>query len=60
MLKTTAVQSLEYREYENKALPKNKAPRPQLEVKAGDILITELVLKIGLVFHALLKTQEKI
>ena len=40
MLKTTAVQSLEYREYENKALPKNKAPRPQLEVKAGDILIT--------------------
>ncbi|EEC8029111.1 restriction endonuclease subunit S [Escherichia coli] len=40
VLKTTAVQSLEYREYENKALPKNKAPRPQLEVKAGDILIT--------------------
>ncbi|EFS5017070.1 restriction endonuclease subunit S, partial [Salmonella enterica] len=40
VLKTTAVQSLEYREYENKSLPKNKSPRPQLEVKAGDILIT--------------------
>ncbi|ALQ48700.1 TPA: restriction endonuclease subunit S [Raoultella ornithinolytica] len=40
VLKTTAVQSLEYREYENKSLPENKSPRPQLEVKAGDILIT--------------------
>lgn len=40
VLKTTAVQCLEYREYENKSLPVNKSPRPQLEVKAGDILIT--------------------
>ena len=40
VLKTTAVQSMEYREYENKVLAANKEPRPQYEVKVGDILIT--------------------
>jgi type I restriction enzyme S subunit len=40
VLKTTAVQSMEYREYENKVLADNKEPRPQYEVKVGDILIT--------------------
>jgi type I restriction enzyme S subunit len=40
VLKTTAVQSMEYREYENKVLAENKEPRPQYEVKVGDILIT--------------------
>jgi len=40
VLKTTAVQSMEYREFENKVLPTNKEPRPQYEVRVGDILIT--------------------
>lgn len=40
VLKTTAVQTLEYRENENKVLPDNKKPRPQYEVRPGDILIT--------------------
>jgi Restriction endonuclease S subunits len=31
---------MEYREYENKVLAANKEPRPQYEVKVGDILIT--------------------
>ena len=40
ILKTTAVQVMEFREYENKVLDESKAPRPQYEVRAGDILIT--------------------
>ena len=40
VLKTTAVQSMEYREFENKVLAANKEPRSQYEVKVGDILIT--------------------
>lgn len=40
VLKTTAVQSLEYREQENKTLPSSKLPRPQYEVHDGDILVT--------------------
>ncbi|MCH7349987.1 restriction endonuclease subunit S [Aeromonas sp. MR7] len=40
VLKTTAVQALEYREYENKVLDKTKTPRPEYEVMVGDILIT--------------------
>ncbi|USV57624.1 restriction endonuclease subunit S [Aeromonas encheleia] len=40
VLKTTAVQTLEYREYENKVLDKTKTPRPENEVMVGDILIT--------------------
>ncbi len=40
VLKTTAVQSLEYREDENKALPSSLDPRPKDEVMDGDILIT--------------------
>jgi type I restriction enzyme S subunit len=40
VLKTTAVQTLEYREYENKILDKTKSPRPEYEVMVGDILIT--------------------
>ncbi|MGR3972562.1 restriction endonuclease subunit S [Shewanella sp. 1180_01] len=40
VLKTTAVQSMEYREYENKVLSESKEPRHQYEVKVGDILIT--------------------
>ena len=40
VLKTTAIQSMEYREYENKVLAESKEPKPQYEVKMGDILIT--------------------
>ncbi|EPO2451374.1 restriction endonuclease subunit S [Providencia rettgeri] len=40
VLKTTAVQNLEYREQENKTLPSSKQPRPQYEVQSGDILVT--------------------
>ncbi|MCV6021546.1 restriction endonuclease subunit S, partial [Escherichia coli] len=40
VLKTAAVQNMEYREYENKVLSSSKEPRPQYEVKNGDILIT--------------------
>lgn len=40
VLKTTAVQILEYRDFENKRLPANLKPRPDCEVEAGDILIT--------------------
>ena len=40
VLKTTAVQNMAYLEYENKVLASSKEPRPQYEVKKGDILIT--------------------
>jgi type I restriction enzyme S subunit len=40
VLKTTAVQALNYLWYEHKELPSNLKPRPQYEVRAGDILIT--------------------
>lgn len=40
VLKTTAIQKLEFRHFENKALPDNKLPKPQYEVVCGDILIT--------------------
>jgi len=40
VLKTTAVQVMEYREIENKVLDGGKSPRPQYEVRSGDILIT--------------------
>jgi type I restriction enzyme, S subunit len=40
VLKTTAVQELEYKQEEHKELPGQLAPRPEYEVKPGDILIT--------------------
>src|SRR5690606_5089220 len=40
VLKTTAVQVLKYVEGENKELPSRLEPRPDAEVKAGDILFT--------------------
>lgn len=51
VLKTTAVQNMEYWEHENKVLASSKEPRPQYEVKKGDILITRLGRKTELVFH---------
>lgn len=40
VLKTTAIQAGTFLSQHNKQLPKHLAPRPQIEVKAGDILIT--------------------
>jgi type I restriction enzyme S subunit len=40
VLKTTAVQVMEYLEFENKELPEKLKPRPLAEVKTGDILFT--------------------
>jgi len=40
VLKTTAVQVMQYFEEENKELPGNLVPRPEAEVKGGDILFT--------------------
>lgn len=40
ILKTSAVVWDGYKSHENKKLPRNLAPRPEIEVKAGDVLIT--------------------
>lgn len=40
VLKTSAIQPGEFVEVENKELPEDKEPKEQLEVKAGDILLT--------------------
>lgn len=40
VLKTTAIQKGEFQSYHNKQLPPHLSPRPQIEVKKGDILMT--------------------
>jgi restriction endonuclease S subunit len=40
VVKTTAIQALMFREHENKRLPPNLKPRPELEIRSGDLLIT--------------------
>lgn len=40
VLKTTAIQQNEFREYENKELPVDKTVREHLQVQVGDILMT--------------------
>ena len=40
VLKTTAIQHGEFWPHENKALPEHLDPRPQIEVKVGDVLMT--------------------
>ncbi|MDP1977514.1 restriction endonuclease subunit S [Undibacterium sp.] len=40
VLKTTSVQAMQYLDYENKELPEKLIPRPEAEVKVGDILVT--------------------
>jgi type I restriction enzyme S subunit len=40
VLRTTAVQVNEYRASEHKAIPSTLSPRPEIEVKDGDILVT--------------------
>lgn len=55
VLKLGAVTTCKYIDTENKSLPENYAPRPELEVKVGDLLFTrkntyELVAACALVF----------
>lgn len=59
VLKTTAVQTLEYREQENKTLPISKLPRQQYEVRAGDILITRAGPKNRVGVSCLVETTRK-
>ena len=40
VVKTTAIQPGEFWEHENKALPATLEPRPQIEITAGDVLMT--------------------
>lgn len=40
VLKTTAIQNGEFWGFENKKLPINVEPRPHLEIRAGDLLMT--------------------
>ena len=40
VIKTTAVQSLTFLQAENKSLPEQLTPRPELELRKGDLLIT--------------------
>ena len=40
VLKTTAIQEGKFLPFENKSLPKEFEPRPNIEVKAGDVLVT--------------------
>ncbi len=40
VLKTTSIQPGNYWPHENKRLPENLKPRPQLEVREGDLLLT--------------------
>ena len=40
VLRTTAVQLNEYRPHEHKVIPSKLTPRPEIEVKNGDVLIT--------------------
>ncbi|WP_174367285.1 restriction endonuclease subunit S [Deinococcus sp. JMULE3] len=40
VIKTTAIQAMEYRDQENKNLPDEFLPMPHLEIESGDLLIT--------------------
>lgn len=40
VIKTTAIQHLSFDDQENKALPSGLAPRPHLELRPGDLLVT--------------------
>lgn len=61
VLKLSSVTNCHYLDTENKALPEDSVPRPELEVKAGDLLFTrkntyELVAACAFVF----KTRPKL
>jgi len=56
VLKTTAVQVMQYLEHENKTLPESFDPRPQYEVSAGDILITRAGPKNRVAISCLVQT----
>ena len=40
VIKTTAVQHMEYRDAEHKRLPRSFEPRPGIEIRVGDLLVT--------------------
>lgn len=40
VIKTTAVQPVEFLEHENKQLPAHLDPRPKIEISAGEVLVT--------------------
>lgn len=56
VLKTTAVQTFQYLEYENKELPAHLEPRPECVVAAGDILITRAGPKNRVAISCLVET----
>ena len=56
VLKTTAIQTLQYFEQENKELPTNLAPRTECEVAVGDILITRAGPKNRVAISCLVET----
>lgn len=40
VIKTTAIQPVEFLEHENKQLPAHLEPRPKIEISAGEVLVT--------------------
>jgi type I restriction enzyme S subunit len=40
VIKTTAIQPVEFLEHENKQLPAHLEPRPRIEISAGEVLVT--------------------
>lgn len=59
VIKTTAVQSLEYRQEENKRLPDSLVPRPKHEVLEGDLLITRAGPRVRVGICCLVKATRK-
>lgn len=59
VIKTTAVQALEYLQEENKRLPEKLDPRPHFEVKAGDVLVTRAGPRIRVGVCCLVKETRK-
>lgn len=61
VIKTTAVQSLEYRQNENKRLPDALDPRPKHEVLVGDLLVTRAGPRVRVGICCLVKeTRQKL
>ena len=59
VIKTTAVQSLEYRQEENKRLPDSLEPRPKHEVLVGDLLVTRAGPRVRVGICCLVKETRK-
>lgn len=59
VIKTTAVQSLEYRQEENKRLPDSLEPRPKHEILVGDLLVTRAGPRVRVGICCLVKETRK-